>query len=174
MRLHTGVHGHRKRVCTESWLWEKNPLPHRGIEPASATFRSDFLPTELHPHPKSKSSLRRCEFREDEVNSRSRVMTELSVWRRFNIWKNEVKRSCVPDRERFGVFVVVSLMLWMWGLSITVNSLCFLMLVKLDLFVHQVPTHEVVNLPVCLLSAFRDSYSWTHTTESIQQSCTAW
>ena len=26
MRLHTGVYGHRKRVCTESWLWEKNPL----------------------------------------------------------------------------------------------------------------------------------------------------
>ena len=22
-----------KRVCTESWLWEKNPLLHRGIEP---------------------------------------------------------------------------------------------------------------------------------------------
>ena len=29
----------------------KNPLPHRGIEPASATFRSNALPTELHPHP---------------------------------------------------------------------------------------------------------------------------
>ena len=23
-----------KRVCTESWLWKKNPLPHREIEPA--------------------------------------------------------------------------------------------------------------------------------------------
>ena len=23
------------RVCTESWLWEKNPLPHGGLEPAS-------------------------------------------------------------------------------------------------------------------------------------------
>ena len=22
-----GLYGHRKRVCTESWLWEKNPLP---------------------------------------------------------------------------------------------------------------------------------------------------
>ena len=39
-----------KRVCTESWLWEKNPLPHRGIEPASVVCRSDALPTELHPH----------------------------------------------------------------------------------------------------------------------------
>ena len=28
---------------------EKNPLPHRGIEPASAACRSDALPTELHP-----------------------------------------------------------------------------------------------------------------------------
>ena len=26
----------RKRVCIESGLWEKNALPHRGIEPASA------------------------------------------------------------------------------------------------------------------------------------------
>ena len=39
----------RKRVCTESCLWEKNLLPHRGIEPASAACRSDALPTELHP-----------------------------------------------------------------------------------------------------------------------------
>ena len=30
---------------------EKNPLPHRGIEPASAAFRSDALPAELHPFP---------------------------------------------------------------------------------------------------------------------------
>ena len=45
-----GWYRHRKRVCTESWLWEKNPLPDRGIEPASAACRSDALPTELHPH----------------------------------------------------------------------------------------------------------------------------
>ena len=51
MRLHTGVYEYRKRVCTESWHWEKNPLPHRRIEPASATSRSDALPAELHPHP---------------------------------------------------------------------------------------------------------------------------
>ena len=43
MRLHTGVYGHRERVCTERWLWEKNPLPHRRIEPASAACRSDAL-----------------------------------------------------------------------------------------------------------------------------------
>ena len=30
--------------------WEKKPLPHRGIEPASAACRSDAGPTELHPH----------------------------------------------------------------------------------------------------------------------------
>ena len=30
---------------------EKNLLPHRGIEPASAECRSDALPTELHPYP---------------------------------------------------------------------------------------------------------------------------
>ena len=53
MRLHTGVYGHRKTICTESWQREKkqNLLTHRGIEPASAACRSDALPTELHPHP---------------------------------------------------------------------------------------------------------------------------
>ena len=29
------VYEHHKRVCTESWFWEKNPLPHQGIKPAS-------------------------------------------------------------------------------------------------------------------------------------------
>ena len=29
------LYGHRKRVCTESWLWEKNPLPYQGLEPVS-------------------------------------------------------------------------------------------------------------------------------------------
>ena len=33
----------RKRVFTECWLGEKKPLPHRGIEPASAAWRSDAL-----------------------------------------------------------------------------------------------------------------------------------
>ena len=33
----------RKRICTESWPWEKNPLPHRGIEPASAAWQFDAL-----------------------------------------------------------------------------------------------------------------------------------
>ena len=26
---------HRREVCTESWLWKKNPMSHRGVEPAS-------------------------------------------------------------------------------------------------------------------------------------------
>ena len=37
-----------KRICTESWLWEKNPLPHQGMKPASAACRPNALPTELH------------------------------------------------------------------------------------------------------------------------------
>ena len=40
---HMGVYGHHKRVCTENLLWEKNPLPHLGIEPASAVWRCDAL-----------------------------------------------------------------------------------------------------------------------------------
>ena len=58
MLMHMIAHGgvgvggecrHCKRVCTESCLWEKNPLLHWGIEPASAACRSNALPTELHP-----------------------------------------------------------------------------------------------------------------------------
>ena len=30
---------------------EKNPLPHWGIEPTSMMYRSDVVPTELHPAP---------------------------------------------------------------------------------------------------------------------------
>ena len=44
-----GMYGHHKRVCAESVLWEKNPLPHGGIKPASAAWQSDALATELHP-----------------------------------------------------------------------------------------------------------------------------
>ena len=47
MLMHAIAHGGctdaHNRVFTESWLWEKNPLPHRGIEPASAAWRSDAL-----------------------------------------------------------------------------------------------------------------------------------
>ena len=32
---HRRLYGHRKGVCTGSRLWAKNPLPHRGLEPAS-------------------------------------------------------------------------------------------------------------------------------------------
>ena len=31
--------------------WEKNPLPHGEVKPASVACRSDVQPTELHPHP---------------------------------------------------------------------------------------------------------------------------
>ena len=66
------MHGHRKRVCTESWLWEKNPMPHLGVEPASAACRSDAVPTELHPHP--------------TMIERYLVFTVLSVWRVVAEW----------------------------------------------------------------------------------------
>ena len=47
---HVGVYGHHKRLSTESWLLEENPLPHREIELASAAYRSDTVPTELQAH----------------------------------------------------------------------------------------------------------------------------
>ena len=52
-------HGGCTNTARESelnWLWEKNPLPHWGLEPASVlrlAFQSDALPTELSPHPSS-------------------------------------------------------------------------------------------------------------------------
>ena len=42
------MYGHRKRVCTESRLWEKNPLPYRGIEPTSAACRSNWATSPTH------------------------------------------------------------------------------------------------------------------------------
>ena len=65
-----GLHGHRKRVCTESWVCEKNPLLHQGIEPSLVlhlAFLSDAVPTELF-HPslgmgKEKSCSRETESR---------------------------------------------------------------------------------------------------------------
>ena len=47
-----GLYRHRRRVYIGNWLWEKNPLPHRGLEPASAlrlAFQSDAVLTELFP-----------------------------------------------------------------------------------------------------------------------------
>ena len=32
-----GLHGHHGRVGTECRLWEKNPLPHQGLEPVSVS-----------------------------------------------------------------------------------------------------------------------------------------
>ena len=55
-------------VCTESWLREKNPSPHHGIEPVSTACRSDALPTELHPHP-NKASPKRSMFRSSAAYS---------------------------------------------------------------------------------------------------------
>ena len=46
------LYGHRKRISAGSGIYEKNPLPHLGLEPASVlhlAFRSDAVPTELSP-----------------------------------------------------------------------------------------------------------------------------
>ena len=43
-----GLYGHRKVVCNKSWLWERNPLPPLGLEPASVLrldFQTGALPT---------------------------------------------------------------------------------------------------------------------------------
>ena len=58
-----GLHGHRERVCTEIWLWEKNPLPHRDSNQhqyCTSAFQSDDLPTELFPPQGGDSSVVRA------------------------------------------------------------------------------------------------------------------
>ena len=50
-----GPYGHRTIVCTESFFWEKNLLPHLGFEPASILIAPGFsvgrsIPTELSQH----------------------------------------------------------------------------------------------------------------------------
>ena len=58
MWLHRRVYGHRKRVCTESWLWEENPLPHWEITPVSMAWRSEALTNWAISHPQvGKSQL---------------------------------------------------------------------------------------------------------------------
>ena len=50
-----GLYGHRKRVCTSSGLWEKNPLWQHGLKPASVfclDFQWDALPNWAIPAPK--------------------------------------------------------------------------------------------------------------------------
>ena len=34
---------YHKRVCTGSWLWDENPLPHRAV--LHLAFQSDALPS---------------------------------------------------------------------------------------------------------------------------------
>ena len=61
MLLNVIAHGKCSDTVRESALkadsGEKNSLPNRGIEPASAACRVDALPTELHPHPSSRQLL---------------------------------------------------------------------------------------------------------------------
>ena len=59
MVMHATAHGGCTDTVRESALevdWEKNPLPHRGLEPASVlrlAFQSDAVPAELPRPPKS-------------------------------------------------------------------------------------------------------------------------
>ena len=45
-----GVYKIARESALKADSGRKNPLPHQGIEPASAACRSGALPTELHPN----------------------------------------------------------------------------------------------------------------------------
>lgn len=51
------LHATAQRVCTNSWLWEKNPLPHWGLGPASIlhlAFQSLYQMSHSHPSEQKK------------------------------------------------------------------------------------------------------------------------
>ena len=64
-------YGHRKRAGTDSWPWEKNPLPNRGIEPASAAWRADALTNWATSHPPRQWNKR---------NSQARLWLGMQSW----------------------------------------------------------------------------------------------
>ena len=89
------LYGYRTRVCTESSLWEKNHLPHRGIESALAACRSGALPTELHPRPAGASG--RNTFSWSQVKVRLAVIPHVTqyvkrFWKKCR-WMNQVCRT---------------------------------------------------------------------------------
>ena len=72
------THVKKKQTCTESWLWDKNPLPQWRIEPVSAACRSHILPTELHPYPTSNyigSEFESINTIENEIKNSNRCIT---------------------------------------------------------------------------------------------------
>ena len=108
MRLHSGVYRHRKRVCTERWFRDKNPLPHRGIKPASAAGRSDALPTELHPHSKAlslvgrhvtsiKKKKQQQYYWSEKLRSLILCLGHTSQWHHAVAWARRVKREVAVD-----------------------------------------------------------------------------
>ena len=88
--VRTEAYGHRMRVCTESWLWEKKKnFPHRGIEPASAACRSDVLPTELHPCLYSVIVSVTFPLKMTSNYSQQRVSTGRTILRSISDWSLE-------------------------------------------------------------------------------------
>ena len=91
MLMHVIAHGvctdTRNRVGTESWLGEKNPLPHQGIEPASAAWRSDALPMSYIPmndnSTDQSAAVRYANIKSNTTNkwSRNQRSTVGYIWR---------------------------------------------------------------------------------------------
>ena len=103
----------RKRVCAESWLWEENPLPHRGIEPASAAWRSDSLTNWATSHPETTVTF-------FSIPSLCYCVIVSSIWGLFFFfyWDREekgggVKCGCLENHHaRMSTFVSDY---WLWG-----------------------------------------------------------
>ena len=98
MQLHRWVYGHGKRVCTESWLWEKNLFLHdKKIKPAIVACQSDALPTEVHPHRRNSSNSTKWT---DSVNS----FISFSLWkfcRTHKEWPSSWQTTTTPLKTTF-------------------------------------------------------------------------
>ena len=92
-----------KRVCTDGEHWGKNPLPHRGIETAPASCRSDALHTNeqvrakiqqaIGPHEDLLTIVKRCKLQWYGHVSRSSGLAK-------TIWQGTGKGGRRPGGQR--------------------------------------------------------------------------
>ena len=92
-----GLCGHCKWVCTESWLWEKNGLPHWGIKPASVACSSMLYQLGYTPTPN------------ETLTAREKLILSLTSFPLYtliaNPWLKEADPLKIhPNQQGFSVF----------------------------------------------------------------------
>ena len=93
MRLLEEVFRHRTKVCAESWPQEENPLPHKGIEPASAAWQSDALTNWAPPMQSWYLTRQRAKRRRWRRRKKKNEKKNEWMYQSINKWTNEFKTS---------------------------------------------------------------------------------